>query len=346
MSKPRIKVVALGGTIAMGKAAVGVTPQLGAQDLVDAVPELGELAALRAETLMKVGSHDLQFDQILELAAHIAKLAASNAVDGIVVTQGTDTIEETAFLLDCVLTVPIPIVVIGAMRNPLQTSPDGAGNLLSAVRIAADAAVRQDSESLGVMVAMLDSIHAAIEATKADSTKIDAFASRTAGPIGTIVEDRVRLWTAPRREWKSIIDDLLKADPAAIQAADGVEIAFLGMALDEKGGLVQAMLKDPDSLGYKGALLATMGGGHVPNPLAEPLGELANRMPVVSAGRAGSGPLLAKTYGVVGAEIDLAERGVISAGRLHPLKARVLLALLMRAGVDQSGIRKAFAAFC
>ena len=346
MSKPRVKVVALGGTIAMGKAEVGVTPQLGAQDLVDAVPELGELAALRAETLMKVGSHDLQFDQILQLAAHISKLAAANAVDGIVVTQGTDTIEETAFLLDCMLSVSIPIVVIGAMRNPLQTSPDGAGNLLSAVRIATDGVVRADAANTGVLVAMLDSIHAAVEVTKADATKIDAFASRGAGPLGTIVEDRVRLWTTPRRDWKPVVDGFLKADPAAILAEPNAEIAFLGMALDEKGGLVRAMLQDHDSLGYQGVLLATMGGGHVPNPLAEPLGELAERMPVVSAGRAGSGPLLAKTYGVVGAEIDLAERGVISAGRLHPLKARVLLALLVRAGVGQDGIREAFAAFC
>lgn len=133
MSKPRIHILALGGTIATQPDASGAMQMgLGADDLVAAVPRLGALAEIAAETVSRVGSHSLSFDQIHALAAKISSLE----VDGVVVTQGTDTLEETGFLLDLLLETDIPVIVTAAMRNPALTSPDGPGNLLAAVRVA------------------------------------------------------------------------------------------------------------------------------------------------------------------------------------------------------------------
>ena len=124
MTKPRIHILALGGTIATRPDSTGAMQMgLGADDLVAAVPLLKNLAEIEAETVSRVGSHSLSFDQIHELAAKIRGLKA----DGVVVTQGTDTLEETSFLLDLLLDLDVPVIVTAAMRNPSLTSPDGAG---------------------------------------------------------------------------------------------------------------------------------------------------------------------------------------------------------------------------
>ena len=160
---------------------------LGADDLVAAVPALAALADIQAETVSKVGSHSLAFDQIHALAAKIRSLKA----DGVVVTQGTDTLEETAFLLDLLLDLDIPVIVTAAMRNPALTSPDGPGNLLAAVRVACDPWVRAHARALGVVAVMLDEVYAAADVLKVHPTRLNAFASPQTGPLAALVEDRV-----------------------------------------------------------------------------------------------------------------------------------------------------------
>jgi len=141
------------------------------------VPLLSKVADLQAETVSRVGSHSLSFDQIHALAAKIRTLKA----DGVVVTQGTDTLEETSFLLDVLLDLEIPVIVTAAMRNPALTSPDGPGNLLAAVRVAADPWVRRHARALGVMVVMLDEVYAAADVVKAHGTRLNAFVSPQTG---------------------------------------------------------------------------------------------------------------------------------------------------------------------
>jgi len=188
MSKPRIKILALGGTIATRPDASGAMQMgLGADDLVAAVPLLGKIAEVEAETVSRVGSHSLSFDQIHALAARIRSLK----VDGVVVTQGTDTLEETGFLLDLLLDLDIPVIVTAAMRNPALTSPDGPGNLLAAVRVAGDPWVRAHARALGVMAVMLDEVYAASDVLKVHPTRLNAFASPQTGPLAALVEDRV-----------------------------------------------------------------------------------------------------------------------------------------------------------
>lgn len=336
--KPRIAVLALGGTIAMVKGdGGGVKPGLTAADLVAAVPGLDRIATVTAETVKTVGSSDLRVDDVLAVAKRIEDLVAADAIDGAIVTQGTDTMEESAFLLDLVLDGRVPVVVTGAMRNPLSVSHDGPGNLLAAAMTVADAQVRRRSAELGVLVVLLDTIHAAIDVAKASPHRIDAFHSMVAGPVGVLVEDRVRLIGTPNRDHKRAFDTVTgHRKPTAW--CDGTlddpdNVALLTLGLGESGGLLAGLADDPAHLGYAGVVLGGMGGGHSPAWVVDDIERLAKRMPVVIAARIQSGYLLKSTYERLGSEIDLAQRGVISAGRLSPLKARLLLTMLLRAGV-------------
>ena len=337
MSRPRIHVLALGGTIATRPDPSGVMHMgAGADDLVKAVPVLGTLAEVEAETVSRVGSHSLSFDQIHALAA---KIAGSKA-DGVIVTQGTDTLEETAFLLDLLVEREVPVIVTAAMRNPSLTSADGPGNLLAAVRVACDTWVRAHARSLGVMAVMLDEVHAAADVIKAHPTRLDAFASPQTGPLAALVEDRVVPLSLPVR-------DAVEAARRRFGKAIGVAqpVALLWTALDEPGHLIEAMLRAPDRLGYRGAVVGAMGGGHVPERLADLMGRLAAAIPTVISSRAGGGPMLRHTYGGPTSEIALRKLGLIWGGRLHPLKARVLLETCLRSGLGRDTIAEVFDAF-
>lgn len=335
MTLPRIKVLALGGTIATRPDASGAMQMgLGADDLVAAVPALAALAAIDAETVSRVGSHSLGFDQIHALAARIAALD----VDGVIVTQGTDTLEETSFLLDLLLDRDIPVIVTAAMRNPALTSPDGPGNLLAAVRVACDPWVRAHARALGVMAVMLDEVYAASDVLKVHPTRLNAFAAPQTGPLAALVEDRVVPLALPVRE--AIVSARKRlGDTSGGKAAP---VALLWMALDEPGHLVKALMTAPDHLGYRGVVLGGLGGGHVPERSADLIMRLAGILPTVMSPRAGGGPMLKQTYGGPSSEIALRKAGLIWGGRLNPLKARVLLETCLRAGLDRAAIAEVF----
>ena len=334
MSKPRIHILALGGTIATQPDASGAMQMgLGADDLVAAVPRLGALADIAAETVSRVGSHSLSFDQIHALAAKIKSLS----VDGVVVTQGTDTLEETGFLLDLLLDLDIPVIVTAAMRNPALTSPDGPGNLLAAVRVACDPWMRRHARALGVMAVMLDEVHAAADVLKAHPTRLDAFVSPQTGPLAALVEDRVVPMSLPVRE--AIV---AARQHLATLSAQAQPVALFWMSLDESGRVVEALIEAPDRLGYRGVVLGAMGGGHLPERMTDTAKRLAGILPTVVSPRAGGGPMLRHTYGGPSSEIALREAGLIWGGRLHPLKARVLLETCLRAGLDPAAIGEIF----
>jgi L-asparaginase len=337
MSKPRIAVLALGGTIATRADASGVMQMAaGADDLVAAVPLLSGLADIQAETVSRVGSHSLSFDQIHALAAKIAVLKA----DGVIVTQGTDTLEETAFLLDLLVARDIPVIVTAAMRNPALTSADGPGNLLAAVRVACDPWIRSHALSLGVLAVMLDEVYAAADVIKTHPTRLNAFASPQTGPLAALVEDRVVPMSVPvRGPIEAARQQLGKV------AGSAQPVALLWMGLDEPGHIIEAMLKAPDRLGYRGVVIGAMGGGHIPERLADLAGRLAAAMPTVISSRAGAGSMLRHTYGGPTSEIALRKMGMIWGGRLHPLKARVLLDTCLRAGLSRDTIAEVFDAF-
>ncbi|GIG56605.1 L-asparaginase [Longispora fulva] len=316
---------ALGGTISMAGAAGEVVTRLNAAALATGVPGLAELGVgLDVHDIEAVPSANLTFAHILDLVDRATDAVAGGA-SGVVVTQGTDTMEETAFLADLVWALPQPLVFTGAMRNPTLAGPDGPANLLAAVAVAADPRARD----LGALVVFADEIHAARWARKTHSTSTATFASPNAGPLGHVVERQVRVLTRPPRH-----PPLRRPDPHALP---DVRVALHTVTFDD-GDSLPAYADT-----HHGLVVAGYGAGHVPSALAAHLGELARRVPVVLTSRTGAGSVLSNTYTSVGSETDLLRRGLINGGFLHPHQARVLLRTLVAAGAGVAEIRQVFA---
>lgn len=312
----RVAVISLGGTIAMtAHTAGGATPTLSADDLVAAVPGLADTGIhVEVHDFRRLPGASLAIPDLLELAVKIDTLT----VDGVVITQGTDTIEETAYLLDLVTSGDMPIVVTGAMRNASMAGADGPANVLAAIRVAASTEAR----GTGCVVVFGEEIHAARWVRKTHATSPLAFTSYP-GPIGYVAEDRVRILACP--------DTSTTIDPR--RAASSARTAIFTVGLGDDGTLLQVLGDHVDGL-----VVAAFGAGHVPMACVDALTDLAKRMPVILATRTGSGPVLRQTYGFPGSESDLLTRGLISGSTLDPVKARILLQLLLMTSSDKDQI--------
>ncbi|HKE65278.1 MAG TPA: asparaginase [Micromonosporaceae bacterium] len=323
-----VVVFTLGGTIAMS-ARDGTVTRLTGADLVAAIPSLSTVGtSVDVRDVVAVPSADLTFASVLDLVAAAERAIADGAI-GVVVTQGTDTLEETAFLVDLVWPHSEPFVITGAMRNPTLAGPDGPANVLAAVRVAASGAARGH----GALVVFADDVHAARWVRKTHSTSIGTFASPDAGPIGHVIEETVRILATP-------LDRPPAVTLTELRGAQTARVALYALALDDDGALLGHI---PDA--YQGLVVAAFGVGHVPSWIAPVLGDLADRMPVVLTSRTGAGSVLGGTYHAIGSETDLARRGLINGGLLHPWKARVLLTVLLTAGRSRAEIADTFALY-
>lgn len=321
-AQPRVSVFGLGGTIAMAANAGGVVPSLSAEQLVAAVPELANTdIELDVVSFRSRPGASLTFADLVELAAAVRERLDAGAT-GAVITQGTDTIEETAYLLDLLHTGPQPVVVTGAMRNPTLAGPDGPANLLGAIQVAAS----PHTVGLGCLVVFADEIHSASRVRKTHSTSTGTFASPTGGPLGYLIEGTPTVVNRPMHRFT--IDRPLRHHPRV-----GLYTATLG----DDGAYLAAIADQVDGL-----VVAGFGVGHVPDNWVPALADLATRVPVVLASRTGAGPVLRATYGFPGSERDLLDRGLIRAGLLDPYKGRILLHCLLAAGTDRPGIAAAF----
>jgi L-asparaginase len=320
-----VALLALGGTIAMTRepGSDGVTPGLDAEALASSVSGLTSVADLRARTLSARPSASLSVDDLL-MAADAAREAVDSGARGVVITQGTDTMEETAFLLDLVWDRPEPLVVTGAMRNPTQPGADGPSNVLAAVTAAAATACG----GRGCLVVMNEQIHAARFVQKRHSSSPSAFESPQAGPVGVIREGSVLMFHPPRPRAAMPISQPLKQ----------ARVALVEATLDDDGELlVQCAAGD-----YDGIVIAAFGVGHLSETAAARAIKAAAVKPVVLSTRAGAGGVFSRTYGFLGSESHLLRAGLISAGMLTPRQARILLLILLRSGADRAAIARAF----
>ncbi|MFF8807003.1 asparaginase [Streptomyces omiyaensis] len=319
----RVTVFTLGGTISArgGDAARMTGPEV--------LASLGAPEDVELRDFRRLPSSSLAPEDLAALAREVN--AAVDAGSGAVVVQGTDTLEETAFLLDLLCpTERAPIAVTGAMRRADLPGADGPANLAAALAVAADPACR----GLGVLVVLADEIHAARHARKTHTTSVATFASPGAGPLGTVVEGTPRILLRPP----------VPSAPCRLSYDPGVRIALLTLSLGDRGELLSAV----DDR-FQGLVVAAFGAGHAPSWLVGPLAETARRIPVVLASRTGAGTGLSDTYRGPGSEHDLLHHGLIPAGPLDPAKARLLLAALVSsgaagpAGYDRPRITAAFA---
>lgn len=326
MTKPRVAVGSLGGTIAMtSESGVGVIPTLEADDLVAAVPALASVASLETSTLAVLPSASLGHDDCAA-ALEWARTVVDGGAAGVVLVQGTDTLEETAYLFDLFWDRAEPLVVTGAMRSPQRAGSDGPANLMAAVTTAAAPA----SRGLGVLVVMNDEIHAAARVAKTDSMAVEAFRSPVFGPLGRLVEGEPVYGNRPARH--PALEE--RAGPGVVP-----RVALLTTHLGDDGELLRLTAE----AGYDGVVLAALGVGHVSTAVAEAVSAAGERLPVVFASRTGGGTTAKQTYGFVGSERDLVARGAVAAGWLTPVKARLLLWSLLRQQRGREEVAQEFA---
>ncbi|WP_369990134.1 asparaginase [Pseudomonas xanthosomatis] len=308
---PRIAIASLGGTVSMqaGGPGQGVTPKLGSDALLATLPQLAALAQVDTATLCLLPSPSLGFQALLDALAWATRQVQQGA-QGVVLTQGTDTLEEAAYFLDLLWPHDAPLVLTGAMRAASHPGADGPANLLAAVQVA----LASSSRRRGVLVVINDQVHHARQVRKTASLAMGAFESPGSGPAAEVVEGQARYHhaPAPRR--------VLPVPPHRAH-----RVALLEACLDADTALLQAL----PGLGYSALVVAGFGAGHVSATWAEAMAAVAEHMPVIVASRTGSGATARATYGFAGGEIDLQTKGMHMAGPLCPRKCRILLWLLL-----------------
>jgi L-asparaginase len=323
---PRVIVLATGGTIAgradarsvLGYNAGGMT----GQQLVAGVPGLDELAAVRVEQIANVGSQDISEAIWLRLATRIRQIIGHDEADGIVITHGTDTLEETAYFLYLVLPLDKAVVLTGAMWPSDAPDADGPANLRAAIQIAAS----PQSRGRGVLVVINGAIHDPRRVTKTHTTAVQAFESSAAGPLGA-VDSAVPRYFASAPATHGAPFELPQTAPlprvVIIYAHAGMGAASIYHAVQD---------------GARGIVLAGLGNGNAPQAVLAALARAVRQgVVVVRASRVPAGRVSRNV------EVDDDSSGFVAAGYLNPQKARILLQLLMANGVTApDAVQQAF----
>lgn len=320
----KVLLLSTGGTISSVNRPDGTAvPTLTGGDLMRALPGISKVATVDAYDLNRVPGHYLGFQDMLKLSKKIEESLLSSDYSGVVITMGTNIIEEAAYCLDLMLNVEVPVVITGAMRNPSLLSSDSQINLYNSI-------VAASSDSLkgaGCVVCLNGELHHAKYVAKTNAVSVSTFQSPGVGPIGVIRGNRVVLYMKNARR------EHIKTDDVNAR----VDLIRYGIGMD--GSLLEAAVK----LGAKGVVIEAWGGGHlVPATIPAIQAAIAKGVAVVMTSRCISGELLENTYGFEGSETHLKRLGVIFASGLVGIKARIKLALLLSAGKNVEEIREAF----
>lgn len=319
MNSPRILVLGTGGTIAgAGSNATGAAYRPGGlalEVLVGHLAALGLDADLVSQEIARIGSQDIGFAEWQALHAACTAALADPAIGGIIITHGTDTAEETGFLLDLTLPTTKPIVLVGAMRAADAVGADGMRNFANAVKVASDPA----ASGRGVVLVMGDAVLAVRDARKAATSAIDAFRSFPRGPLARVTPASLDWFGPPHRAGEA-------ARYAFPPELPRVAILTAGAGMDEQP--VKALL----GIGCKGVVLAGMGQGNAPASVIAALADAAaSGVPVVRSTRVDEG-LVDRNV-----EVEDDALGLVAARALGPAKARVLLMVLIANGVTDAG---------
>jgi len=328
---PRVRLVATGGTISNRTGG-----RLTAEELVQAMPGVERYVRPEYEQFANLASSQLTLDQWLGLAKRINELLAGDAgLAGVVVTSGTDTLEETAYFLDLTVRSAKPVVVVGSMRNPSTLGYEGAANLLEGFRVAAS----PDARGKGVLVVLNDEINAAREVTKTDALRLNTFQSRPYGVLGVVDADRVVFYRSPAKRHT----DASEFDVSGVAKLPRVDIVLVYQGAD--GDLINAAV----DRGAQGIVVAGAGAGAVSGTQRE--GEIyavKKGVIVVTTTRTGSGRIAPPQRGAGGRGGETPQlapeeqRRFIAGEDLMPVKARVLLMLALTKTKDPAEIQRMF----
>lgn len=339
---PRVYILATGGTIAgSGSSATKSNysaGQVAIGTLLDAVPAVNDVAYIEGEQVVNIGSQDMGDDVWLLLAKRVNELLASNEVNGIVITHGTDTMEETAFFLSLVTNSDKPVVLVGAMRPSTAISADGPLNLYNAVVTAASPA----SMARGVLVCMNGKVYGAADVTKTNTTSVETFQSPNSGALGYIHNGEVFYYHSPERFGRKFLDhvhegtlyDELRTpyfNVKGLKSLPKVGIAY-GYS-NVEGDVVDMMIEK----GYKGIVYAGVGNGNIHRNVFPELEKAREKgIIVVRSSRVPAGAT------TLDAEVDDNKYRFVASWGLNPQKARILLMLALTKTHDWKAIQKYF----
>ncbi len=313
---PRVRLVATGGTIANRDEG-----RLSAENLLSSVPGLDRYVKAEAEQFSNTTSGALTLDQWLGLARRLQVLARQSDLSGIVVSSGTDTLEELAYFLDLTVSTDTPIVIVGSMRNPDMLGYEGTANLLDAFRVAAS----PDARGSGVLVVLNDEINAARDVAKTDALRTEAFQSLRYGHLGVVDTDRVVFYRRPVKRHGAGSE----FDVRAIRELPRVDVAMVYQGAT--GDIIRAMADN----GAKGIVIASAGAGATSGTQDEGIQYALDKgVVVVMSTRTGSGRIAPRR--------DRAAGRLIAAEDLAPLKARILLMLALTRTSDAAEIQRMF----
>jgi L-asparaginase len=323
--KPNIVILATGGTIA-GSAETNVqsgytSGQVGVDILINAVPQLKEIANVTGEQISNVGSQNMSDEIWLKLAKRINELLAQSDVDGIVVTHGTDTMEETAYFLNLVVKSKKPVVLTCSMRPSTALSADGPLNIYNAVAVAGN----KDSWDRGVLVVTNDLIHSGRGAIKGNTTAVETFFSPLVGPLGTVNYGSVNYVDTPDKKYT------YQTEFNVDNATSLPRVDIIAIYEGAPGDLIRAAV----DLGAKGIVTSGMGNGNLTDACVEALKYARSKGVVVVRGSR-------VITGFVGRNIELNddELGFVASYELIPSKARVLLRLALMQTTDVNKIQE------
>ena len=315
-TKPVVKFIATGGTIAMKIDPVkkAPVPAISGDDLLATVPDVAGYATIEVENVSNVPSDYMDPPRWTALTKTVQTALDRPEVAGVIVSHGTDTLEETAFWLDLTVRSDKPVVLIGAQRNASASDFDGPRNLLNAVRIAVD----PQAKAKGAMLAMNNQINAARYVTKTHTGNVETFQSGDFGFLGEVYPDRVIFANLPLRRLHM---------PLRAERMPEVEIVAM------YGGADGHALRSAVDRGVKGIVVQALGMGNMNQPMFEAVKyALARKVPVVVSTRVPNGRVL-PNYGFEGGGKTLADAGAVMADDLKPPKARILLMLALQSGV-------------
>lgn len=325
--RPRLKVLATGGTIA-GAQTGGQTgsyrsASLSIETLVAAVPTIAGRAELALEQIAQIGSQDMDDALWLRLAERAGAALASPDVDGVVITHGTDTMEETAYFLSLVLPSTKPIVLVGAMRPANAISADGPMNLFNAIAVATD----PGAAGHGALVVANDEIHHARAVAKTNTTQVGTFRSINRGLAGLVNQGRIHWFGTPATRHTAASDFSV----AGLTALPRVEIIYA------HAGMARTLIDCATAAGAEGLVIAGVGSGNFHADARTAAAEAAARgIAIVRASRTGGG-IVERSV-----EVDDERFGFIAAGDLNPQKARVLLKLALTRSRSPAAIQEMF----